>query len=567
MLETIKSYLVSLGFAVDQSSYNEATKSIDKAGDHVAKFAGGAVKNLAMAGAAVTSFAAAAVVGIAKFLDGLGQASIKNEMLARQMWITEQNAMAFNSTLKAMGVSLQDLYLSPTLMSQFQQLRKEANNLQAPAEYKNEIQLIQSISFEFKRMKLEATYALQWIGYYFIKYMSGPILQIKLTLSEINDVIVKKMPSWTKVVAQVMSWFAQFGITTVRAIKDVGRVFDDLGSGIPKNIKLIGGALAALGLIIETGPLGILIAIFTVAILLLNDFYTYLDGGESAFGPFWKKLMSMTSGISDTIDNVKKSIAGFLDDLGKNGTLDNLQKNFTNTFDIIKTVIDGAKTWVQDLFSELSKQGVLADLKQSFEDILSAVTNLDATVSGLIDKLLGLDGTKTTLTDIGKLLNDVIITALKTISGLMEGIAGYVNVFSGILNGNTLDQAKKAGDSASKRLAAQPSENKGYWHDLWQTTKEMFTDNPFTGGTNFRDKITRAVGNYSNLFSGGSNAGYTPSVPSYLFPFSNKPNNNSNKINLTQTNNIYGSDPKSTADAAQNNMESMYMRNMKGLIQ
>lgn len=567
MIETIKDYLVSLGFSVDKNSYNEATKSMDEAGKSVAKFAGGAVTKFAMAGIAVTSFAATAIVGIAKFLDGLGQASIKNEMLARQMWITEQNAMAFNSTLKAMGVSLQDLYLSPTLMSQFQQLRKEANNLQAPAEYKNEIQLIQSISFEFKRMKLEATYALQWIGYYFIKYMSGPILQIKLTLSEINNIIIKTMPSWTKVVAQVMSWFAQFGITTVRAIKDVARVFEDIGDKIPRNLKLIGGAIAALGLIIETGPIGILIAIFAAAILLLNDFYTYLDGGESAFGPFWKKLQGTFDSIQGVIDKVRKGIAGFIDDLNKNGTLDNMKKNFQNDFDIIKKILDGAKIWVQDLFSELEKQGVLTDLKTAFEDILGAVTNLEATVSGLIDKLLGLDGTKATLIDIGKVLTEVIIVALKTVSGLVEGIAGYINVISSFLGGSALDKAKKAGESADKRLAAQPSENKGYWQDLWKTTKEMFTDNPFTGGTNFRDKITRAVGNLSNLVGGGSSASVNPPVPSYLFPFSNTPNSNSNKISLSQTNHIYGSDPKATADAAQNNMESMFIRNMRGVIQ
>ena len=552
MLDTIKSYLVSLGFSVDKQSYNMATKAMDEAGHTVEKFAGGAVSKFAIAGAAVSSFAITAVLGIAKFLDELGKASIQNEMLARQMWTTEQNAMAFNSTLKAMGVSLQDLYLSPTLMSQFQELRKEANNLQAPADYKNEIQLIQSISFEFKRMKLEATYALQWIGYYFIKYMSGPILQIKLTLSEINDIVIKTMPHWTKVVAQVMVWFAQFGITTVRAIKDVIRIFDSIGDKIPKNMKLIGAAIAALGLVIDTGPIGIIIAILTAAILLLDDFYAYLDGKQSVFGSFWAKLKGTFGTIQGWIDKVKAGIASFMDDLNKNGTLDNFQQTFKNTFDIIKKIMDGAKVWAQDLFTELNKTGVLTDLKDSFEKVLGSASNLDKTVSALIDKLLGLKQTKKDLGDIGDLLNGVIIVALKTINGILESMSAYFDTLSALLGGKLPEYTKKSGENASNRLQASgQNQDKGVWGNLWQGLNEMFTDS-FTGQTTFRDRLIQG---FSRIL--------TPA--SYQYPQSST-QHNSTSVNLNQTNNIYGSDPKATADAAQNNMDSMYMRNMRGLI-
>lgn len=570
MLETIKSYLVSLGFAVDQNSYNEATKSMDNAEKSVAHFAGSAVAKFAAAGAAVTTFVATAVVGIAKFIGGLAQADLANEKLARQLWTTKENAAAFNNTLKAMGVSLQDLYLSPELMHNFQLLREQSNQMRPPAEFADQMKLIRSIQFEFTRMKLEATYALQWIGYYFVKYMQGPITQIKLTLKDINDTIIKTMPHWTKVVAEVMSWFGRMGVASVRAIKDIARVFDDIGDVIPRNIKLIGAAIIGLGLILRMGPVGMLITAFTTLLLLLDDFYTYLDGGESKFGPFWKKIIdfydkirdsgaidAFKKGLTDAFESISKGIdqarrwlGDFYDDLGKNGTLDNLQQAFTNTFDVIQKLFDGAKTWVQDLWTELGKQGVLTDLKKSFEDVFGAVSNLLKTVTELIDKLLGLDDTKKTLSDIGKLLQDTIIVALQTIDGLLKGIAGYIDVISSVLGGNALDKNKEAGKQAEDRLNQQP--NQGFFGGMLQDITDLFTK---WKSPNFSDKVSRALGLFSQSME----------PPKYTLPGSNT-QPNSNNVTLSQTNNIYGSDPKATADAAQSNMDSFYMRNMRGVV-
>jgi hypothetical protein len=571
VLETIKSYLVSLGFKVDTGSYNEATKTMDNAEKSVAKFAGSATAKFAATGVAVATFAVTSTIAIAKFVGGLAQADLANEKLARQMWTSKDAAMSYNNTLKAMGVTLQDLYLSPELMRNFQALRQQANDMRAPDEYGSMMKEIRSIQYEFVRMKLEATYALQWIGYYFIKYMSGPIHDIKKTLSDINGTIIKTMPSWTKVIAQVMSWFARMGITTVRAIKDIIRVFDEIGRNIPKNIKLIGAAISALGLIISTGPIGMLTALFVTLILLLDDFYTYLDGGESQFGPFWAKLIAFFDKLNEAggfIENLKngfkdafqeiskwidigiKGISDFYHDLEKNGAIDNFKKAFSNTFDSIKIILGEGKKWIQDLFSELDKQGVLTDLKKSFEDVILSASNLLKAVTDIIDKLLGLDGTQKSLDGIGNVLNNVIIVALKTINGLLESISGLTNIISSSLDGSIPLKIKQSGESATQRLAAQPNEdNQGFWGGLWQTTKEIFTNSP-----NIGDKVRRLSGRII-----GSQ--------DYLYPQSNTQNNNNSKTTLNQTNNIYGSDPSLTADQVKSKTESILMRNMQGVMQ
>lgn len=558
MLETIKSYLVSLGFSVDQNSYNDATKAMDNAGKVVSKFASGAVSKFALAGVAVSAFVTTAVTGLAMFVSGLAKADLQNDKLARQMWMSKENAEAYNNTLKAMGATLQDLYLSPELMRNFQLLREQANNMRAPDEYYEQMKLIRSIQFEFTRFKLEASYALQWIGYYFIKYMSGPIQNIKLTLNEINGIIVKTMPSWTKVVAQVMSWFAQFGITTVRAIKDLIHVFDEIGQAIPKNVKLIGAALAGLGLIIETGPIGIITTLLVAAILLLNDFYTYLDGGESQFGPFWAKLEGMGKRIKAVFEEVKETVQGLFDDLKDNGTLDHLKESFENTMGIIKLLFDDAKTWVDDLWKKLGDSGVLTDLKGSFEHLFEAVSNVTGAVTGLIKEILGLDGTKDSLKGIGGILNDTIIVALEIVNGLVKSIAEYMDKIASIIRGNFVETTKKEGQEAEKRLEQNSNEKEqGYWERMGTSLKEMMTDT-FTGKTNFSDKILRLGGRISDLM--GPNK---TNSKDYMYPSSSNQTNHNN-VTLQQTNNIYGSDPKATADAAHNNMYGMYMRNFRG---
>lgn len=587
MMETIKSYLVSLGFSVDSNSYNQATKAIGSVEQGIAKFAGSAVTKFALATTAVVSFVAASSIGIAKFIGDLAKADLENEKLARQLWMSKDAAAAYNNTLKAMGVTLQDLYLSPELMRDFQQLNQQAKNLRPPTEFAEQMKMVRSIQFEFARMKLEATYALQWIGYYFVKYMEGPMKQIKQTLSEINGVIVKTMPSWTKIIAQVMSWFARMGIAAFRYFKDIARIFNDLGSAIPRNLKLIGAAVAALGVIISTGPFGIITATLLALILLLDDFYTYLDGGESQFGSFWKKLedfynklkgngviedfkkgwIEALESISQGIENVGKEIADFYEDLKKNGTLDNLEKAFTNTFNVIKQIFDGAKKWVQDLYTELSKQGVLTDLKNNFEEVLGAVSKLFNGVTKLIDKLLGLDETKTTLDKIGKILRDVIIVSLQTVNDLLKGIAGYVNVISSLTDGSFLDNTKQAGKSAAERLAQKPEiENQGFWESIWWTTKELTNK---WKSQDFTDKFNRAMGLVAEAISGneGQNGVLGPPAPGYIYPQNTQNNTNNNtNVSMNPTFNIYGSDPNATAGAAQNHMESMFIRNMSGVI-
>lgn len=212
MLGVIRSYLVSLGYTVDQSSFQQAMKSMgnlqknveqfaDKSGlklgqtnkgfqqlkATVAEFAGTTGGEMIIAGAGVEAFLATVTVAIGKFVTDVAAADLQNQIFARQMWMNVDAARSYQTSLKALGVSLQDLYLSPELMQKFLSLREQAGQITPPADFGNTMKGVRNITFELQRMKLEASYSLQWIGYYLAKDLAGPAGNFATMLKHIND--------------------------------------------------------------------------------------------------------------------------------------------------------------------------------------------------------------------------------------------------------------------------------------------------------------------------------------------------------------------------------------------
>ena len=503
--DVIKEYLVSLGFKVDNKTFKAATGSIDNLGKTISKFAGTAVGEFAVASTAVATFFVAANVGIAKFLDGLGKAQIENEIFARQMWTTEANAMALNNTLKAMGVTMQDLYLSPTLMEQFKVLRQQSYDLQAPSEYKDQMKFIQSISFEFTRMKLEASYAMQWIGYYFIKYMGGPLKDIKITLDDINDRITKSMPQWTKVIAQVMSWFARMGLTGVDAIKSLIKVF----KSIPTELKIAGGAFAGFLTLLDMGPVGLMIAGILALLLLLDDYNTYKSGGKSALADMWKD-----------VDKFKQTLVD-------NGTI--------STF-----------------------KDLIADLAKTLDDLGTDVVDLLKNTKDLLDTLSKLAGFK----DFNDFLATTFTNTLITIDKLVQSISDGLKVIDGFANGNAQGAIDKVLQDGKEKNAIDKKKG-GFWG--FNASLSDGIGNIYSQFNHLFDKKSPSKNSNDSWWDILTNPKkWAISGTSYVYPSSSGSKNTD--VKLSQTNHIYGTDPNSTANAVVDKTGDMLQRNFRSVI-
>ena len=239
-------------------------------------------------------------------LSDLGTEDIGYEKIARQLWTTKEYARDVDSALKTLGVSMQDLWLSPTLMKQFNQLMKDSQELRLPPEFKDNIEVVKNLNLEFKRAKQIVGLALKWIGSYILKYCAGPLLKIKNGLHKFNDGLLKAVPYIGKVIGSTIGIILR-GILMIgqivtpifsilsKFIKFIINLIDKIPEPIKNIIKVIGLIAAA----ILTGPLGAIIGVIAV----IDDLFTFLRGGESVIGNVFNKFKD--KGLS-AIEFIKK---------------------------------------------------------------------------------------------------------------------------------------------------------------------------------------------------------------------------------------------------------------------
>jgi hypothetical protein len=437
VLDVIKEYLVSLGFKVDDASLRQAQNAMNQADKFVRLFANSTVTQFAIAGAGVATFVAVANLGIAKFMESLAKSDLEYAKFARQMWTSKEQAKALKDTLDAMGVTMEDLYLSPELLQQFKELREQAFEMVPPDEYASQMKFIRSIGFEFQRLKLEATYAMQWIGYYLFKYLEKPLGNLKAFLKNFNDGLTKSMPEWTKQIAQVVSWFVRLGIAGVKA----GQTIIELFQKLPNSIKIAGGAFVGLFTLLKMGPIGWIIAGLMTLLLLLDDYYTYQNGGKSAFGGMWQEIDKFKDRLKDD---------GTLDEFIQN--LDELMKS---VFDLVDAVVDlGIEigklldTLAQAMgfkdFTDLLEQTLLVVLKkvnEAIRDITDGIKDLTDLLKGdfesIWDRAMNKMNSGKKPSEKSGLENfiDGILGQMPGLGPLFQGKQQYGNI------GNTLQQS------------------------------------------------------------------------------------------------------------------------------
>lgn len=389
----MKEYLVALGYKDNITA--QLKSALGNADKEINGFASGTTAQFLKAGAAVTGFVITATVGIAKFLGGLAKSDLEMQKFARQMWTSEANARSLKTTLDAMGITLQDLWLSPELRKQFLELRQIGRTLIPPDEYRQQMKDIRAIGFEFTKLKLEFTYASQWIGYYLIKYIATPMAAFKKHLEDLNKSIQVNMPKWTQKIAEVLSWFVRLGDVLWRVGETIFGVLDK----IPGKSLAIMAVFATIGKTIMSGPFGIFIMAISGFLLLLDDMYTYMDGGKSAFPEFWKALDDKGT-LKDMGDNVAKLgkaigeiFIAFANLMVKILSSKEITDVFIGTLqaiaDLIGAIADGLES-INSYFEKLEKAGMytpqagLSGLspKQAYDSLISGRSSVGGMAPG-----------------------------------------------------------------------------------------------------------------------------------------------------------------------------------------
>lgn len=402
--DVLREYLVSLGFSVNTNSYNKFNSALNKADKAINDFSITGIKAFAKAEVSVAAFGALVASTMYELTIHLAQTDLQNVLFARRMWMNVDAAKAYQSSISALGVSLQDLYLNPELMSKYLELHKESMGMMPSGDYEAQMRGVRDITFEFQRLKLEGTYALQWIGYYLVKYLAGPLKDVKAWLKDTNDTIQQKMPQWTAKVAQVLSMLERLGVAA-------WHIRDALAA-----ITMV--LLAPKLLSIMTSPWGMIIAGFGTLLLLVDDFYGYNAGKQSALPGLWKEIDK------------------FGDSLKANGL--------------------GIKTFK--------------------DDILGIATSIYRLINA-IDGLLNKSGAEGGLQDI---LENGLLATLRDIDDTIRSITGGINGLSDLISGkiNGSDVWKSYTDALKKQDDANPDTFTSQARNFFRGIYEFFADHP-----------------------------------------------------------------------------------------
>lgn len=335
-IDVIKEYLVSMG--LQDNFTDNFNKVLDESENKMGRFANTFAGKFALAGVAVVSVTAMANVAIGKFLGNMAKSDLAMEMYAKSIGKTKQEATRLDTTLKAMGRTIEEINSNAELKMNFKKLQKDTEKVQPP-DMSEGMKQIREIQFEFVRLKQNATYALNWVGYYLTKYLKDPIEKIQEGFKGLNDIVIKNMPKWTDNIAKVLSWVVRLGTTLIRGATTVYTAIKRIFDMIPRELKIVGAAIIGLGLLIRAGPIGKLVMIITGLLLLLDDFYTYINGGDALLGGFWQKLID----IYETLKN--------------SGAIDKFKEAMTNAFEFASKVIVRLKDYVIELFNKFKESG------------------------------------------------------------------------------------------------------------------------------------------------------------------------------------------------------------------
>lgn len=288
--EVLKSYLVSLGVQIDKPGFNQVKTTLDQTTGVVSSATGSWAKNFVKASGIIATSIASVSASIVGLMTSVAKQDLAMEKYARNMMINKKSAIEMKTAIDALGESVQDIQLTPELFGRYKALLSDGKQMKVGGDYEATMKNFRDLVFEFTRLKQEASYALQWVGYYLMKYLSKPLEDAKKSFKNINDSIIKNMPVWTDKVARALVYIINIGIHFWDLLKSIGKTVKDIWMSFPRGVKIATASLAGFFMLLKASPLNRMIALLSSLLLLVDDYFGYMEGKNAAMGGVWDKL-------------------------------------------------------------------------------------------------------------------------------------------------------------------------------------------------------------------------------------------------------------------------------------
>lgn len=274
--DILKSFLVGLGFEVDDKSLDRFNKSIVSATERVT--------GLSLAVDVSAAAVAYAITGISQDFEKMGyEMRIISPIINKTLLLRQELLQSY----KAAGINI-----------------VEAT--------RNAVKF--NLSIEKTKFALEAIY--KSVGSKFFTLLTKSSDTFRKNLYSNMPKILSTLEKIVKVLFKAFDIIVQFGS---RAFQILGRLYDFFvildraTDGWSTAIIAMIAAWRLLNLAFIATPLGMLLTGLTALVFLFDDFKTWKEGGQSFFGDYWKAALPAINSIVDTFTNLLQIIKGVFD--------------------------------------------------------------------------------------------------------------------------------------------------------------------------------------------------------------------------------------------------------------
>ena len=355
MSNILEEYLVRIGAEVDKDAFAGAAKAINNLSGMLGKLGsilkyGGIFVGLAKVTEAVIDN-----------IKAVASADLEYQKLAQSMWVTKDTAKTLSVVLKTMGASQEDVAWVPELREQFFRLRQEMAELSTPADADNQLAWIREIGYDVQSLQLKLKMFKEWVVYYLIKELQPYIKEFQEFIRWLNAKFGKSLPALARKVASVLASVVRVAMSLVKALKWLFEGIYNFIDALPSKTKALVAVFAVVGAAIMAGPFGLMMMAIGTALIMLEDFFGYLEGRESSetLKPLWKWLTDENNPLRRLIEKLKEGIAFILEKLTElfekvftEERQEKLKKTVANIAKGVAEIAEGLATIVESIFGK-----------------------------------------------------------------------------------------------------------------------------------------------------------------------------------------------------------------------
>lgn len=275
-IEVLKSYLVDLGFKVNQPQLRKFDQALKQAAGLVENHTAGFIKDiLKWQGAIIGAFTGISG-GVLALGEHVAEADQQYRLFGLRMFLTTEQARKLQIGMKELGASMAEIAWDPELNARFLELSQLQDRLasQLGANFEQDMRSIRDLRFEFTKLKV----TLEYLSFKFVstlfEQMGGDAATAQQKLAQLREWLVDQLPQAAEKLAKFFK----------PILKDTWEILKDLG-----------GALQTVATVF-TNLMGVL------------SLDSSLMGTEASFEKFGKSVLKVADFLADFTNYVTSAV-------------------------------------------------------------------------------------------------------------------------------------------------------------------------------------------------------------------------------------------------------------------